>query len=188
MLINANLPFCAGTTYKDDYASVVAWMKRWTTFHRKIARKHPAVVFDIDQTLITAHAKSNPIKEMVEFYDWCISEGVSCFLVTARPHTERNEAETRRQMKAVGVRKYSGLHMMPNAETFTAEYIANYKKQARYDVSKTHTILLNVGDQWTDAGMPQTLASLQGREKDSRVMGVFLLPGTSYPFVKLTGS
>jgi len=181
----SEVPFPSATCEEADLRPLVRWMKRWVAFHASMAALPPCVVFDIDHTLVDG--KGRGIAEMVSFYAWCLERGVACHLVTARAESEANEAETRRQMAEAGVTRFSRLRMMPApprpASAVTAAYVSAYKAGARKEVERASTILLNVGDQWTDMGS-EAEVSLLGAVTHS-LSGVFLSPSHSYPFVKL---
>lgn len=123
--------------------------------------KRPAVVFDIDGTLLKGESektsKKNPA--VAAIYDWCIKHNIDCFVVTARmetlpgikaPINMRNKTE--RELVRLGFDKYKKLFMFN--ETMAQRHRndpAPFKRKVRHSLRENgYQIILNVGDMWTD--------------------------------------
>ena len=174
---------CVGVvTHTSNLKEMVEWATAWCVFHSQIVTR-PTVVFDIDQTLVTAYNK--PIKEICDFYKWCRQNEIDCHIITARGESARNRAETMRALKTHGIVGFKSLFMMDSGdEAVTFESVARYKRKARATVSQRYAILANFGDQWSDMGSKTQLAALGGLQKDARATGIFFV--SDYPCLKLT--
>jgi predicted secreted acid phosphatase len=85
--------------------------------------------------------------------------GVSVFFVTGRPESER--AGTERNLRAAGFDNWQDLTMRPAAHG--SETIGAFKALARGQiVAQGYTLILNVGDQWSDLnGKPEAEFSVK---------------------------
>jgi len=127
-----------------------------------------AVVFDIDETLLSNWgylAERNFGITTQSFADWVARHndpalaptqaiyqtarraGVPIFLITGR--SEALRADTMRQLRAAGYPKWVHLYMRPLG--YSAASVIPYKSGARREISaQGYTIILNMGDQWSD--------------------------------------
>jgi predicted secreted acid phosphatase len=122
---------------------------------RKAARgvQNPAVVFDIDDTVLindsSVPGDARPNHSIMGIYKAALAMGMTVFIVTARPESPSNRKWTREQLELVHVYDYKKLFMLPKQESFAAT--SAFKLRARKEIADMgYTILLNVGDQWTD--------------------------------------
>lgn len=110
----------------------------------------PAVVFDIDDTLIDSHTGKG-IYPMILLYNKIRRMGIPIFIITARPimylHT------TRKELSDHGINGYEDLFMVDNDIRIISENPhmeedkAMRKAKARkYIESEGYDILLNIGD------------------------------------------
>ena len=135
--------------------------------------KHPAVVFDIDATLLfnTQNNQCEGVQHcpMVALYNLCLKNNIAIFLITAR--TIGGRSFTEKQLECLKLRNYKRLFLRPPSYR-SWEDIAAYKSHAR-DIIRNHgyNILLNAGDQWSDliASTQSCLDSLE-RTKTSPFM------------------
>lgn len=130
-----------------------------------------AVVFDIDETLITgreyegriffikqAQGKLRPIKEMIDLHNWIQQQGRKTFIITARrPHMMNVTVEN---LKKAGLRGQAKLYMKPIGMDKV-----EFKSGVRRHIELDTPIIANIGDQQTD---------LDGGHS----METFLLPST----------
>lgn len=141
----------------------------------KSAKRGDAVVFDIDDTVLTlTMVGSVPKKQIKAIYDRAVSKGIPVFFVTARIDTPSNERFTRQELARLGFRDYEGLYMRPRGYQSVVD-ISRAKAQARRDIAKSYNILLNVGDQWTDVYEFRNHQEWKQLEKSGRGYH-FLLP------------
>lgn len=130
---------------------------------------NPAVVFDIDDTLLAYKQNTNNnkrswvrIEAMFELYTFLRQNGFYIFLITARPYSKKNLQTTTQQLKSFGFTQYNGLFLMPDIDpsTRTSYRIAKFKTSIRTSLSKAYLIriILNIGNLWTDLLHPDELS------------------------------
>lgn len=133
-----------------------------------IADKKLAVVFDIDDTLLSTFeinllndfgyiksrnraweqkAEAPPIEPMLDLYNFLIDSGFAVFLLTGREEFQR--AATIKNLSKAGFKKWKGLYLKP------PEYVGlpacMYKSNFReHIVSLGYTIVASFGDQLSD--------------------------------------
>jgi predicted secreted acid phosphatase len=139
---------------------------------RAIAGKQPrqqmAVVFDIDETLLSNWAylttKGFDVK-LDTFFAWVKTHddpalaptkaiyekaraaGIPIYLITGRVESVR--ADTVRQLRAAGITGWSGLFLKP--DTYSQPSIVPFKSGIRRKLEESgHVIVLNMGDQFSD--------------------------------------
>lgn len=139
---------------------------------RAIASRQPrqqmAVVFDIDETLLSnwayLTAKGFDVK-LDTFFDWVKTHddpalaptkaiydkaraaGIPIYLITGRVESVR--ADTVRQLKAAGFTGWSGLFLKP--DNYSLPSIVPFKSGVRRKLTEAgHVIVLNMGDQFSD--------------------------------------
>ena len=118
--------------------------------------QQPAVVFDMDETLMFNRDKyDEDIKiavnpHMKELYDWLVSRGVTVFVVTARRRNDWSYNLIHKQLRGLGYHNIKGVYMVP--KSYDADPSASrFKLDARRRImSMGYKILLNVGDQASD--------------------------------------
>jgi predicted secreted acid phosphatase len=156
----------SGQWDKDIQASVD---KAKTTLDKALAKKvkKPAIVFDIDDTLLSAYncakpdnfqrgpiavcvvtGKQTKIKQTVALYKYAQKKKVAVFLITARPENLRTQ--TIGHLKAAGLTGYKGLSLRPTNDPNTSTQVP-YKSGERKKIQgKGYTIVANLGDQKSD--------------------------------------
>lgn len=125
------------------------------------------IVFDIDATVLYNTEKEPIVGAVPNFktqplYDLARARKIPVHFVTARIGTKENRMLTLRQLRAMGFDWFDSLYMRPPRVEPTVLAIAQYKLNARRSIGGGghKTIVLNVGDQWTDL----MLADLPGLE------------------------
>lgn len=143
-------------------------------------QEKPAVVFDIDDTALSNwefillsdfgysrgkykewenSAHDTAIKPVLSLYTFAQLKGYAVFLITGRREDQREPTE--RNLKNVGFTNWQGVFFKP------MEYAGNkameFKTKWRaYIESLGYTIVLNIGDQWSDLeGDPQARYNLK---------------------------
>lgn len=157
-----------------DYGKCFAQAARHgaVALDRAIASKQPrqqmAVVFDIDETLLSNWAylttKGFDVKLDTFFawvkthddpalaptkaiYDKARAAGIPIYLITGRVESVR--ADTVRQLKAAGFTGWSGLFLKP--DNYSLPSIVPFKSGVRRKLTEAgHVIVLNMGDQFSD--------------------------------------
>ena len=130
----------------DDVNTAVTWALAYLGCVAPLARR-PAVVFDIDGTLIIndPSGKKHCALDVQRLASRCGCAGLTVFCVTARPDVADLREKALAQLEDCGV-KPAGLYLMP----LGAEY-GSYKRRAREAIRrKGYQILLSVGDQFAD--------------------------------------
>ena len=104
--------------------------------------KYPAVMFDIDDTLISING--DPIKPIIRLLNKCIAEKLMIIIITARSSIFYNETVDELLSNKI---KYNYLFMRgpnDNIQTFKS----NIKKNLAN--SKDINIIMSIGDNWID--------------------------------------
>jgi predicted secreted acid phosphatase len=129
--------------------------------------KKPAVVFDIDDTLLSAYDCAKPsnfdrgaiagcvvngnqtkIKQTVALFKYALKKKVAVFLITGRPEVIRPQTLT--HLKNAGLTGYKGLALRPADDPNKSTQVP-YKSGERKKIQdKGYTIVANLGDQKTD--------------------------------------
>ncbi len=138
--------FSTKDNFIEKRRDILKFAMEWLLIQIKLCH-NTAVVFDIDDTLLS---DGKPIEDTVLFYDYCRKLRVNCFLVTARPYSEKNKHLTMNSLDKIGISDYNYMYMMPDKHKADAYKVAKYKKGARSKIGKDYKIVLNIGDQWTD--------------------------------------
>lgn len=125
---------------------------------------NPAIIFDIDGTLLTTSNVSHNFKVssdvfkwqykgvfagiplMIELYNWCLSQGMKVFIITGRREALREATIT--NLNRVNIKEYTNIFFKPNGKIDTG----NYKLSVRKQISNHYTIIANIGDQLNDLG------------------------------------
>jgi hypothetical protein len=134
----------------DKYADQVA-----AAVHKEGASSKGklAVVFDIDDTLIRDRSPRfvlNPT--VVQLHERLVELGAHVHLVTARANDAETLAWTRDQLKEMGIRGYTGLHLAPESRRGSMTDVSHWKMETRRSIARKvgAPIVLTVGDQWGD--------------------------------------
>ena len=128
--------------------------------------QNPAVIFDIDGTLI--RYDKTPIKPVVKFYHYCLKKGIPIFIVTARPGTEYNKDYTIDELHKNNIQGWEGMSFYDNSfnnwgiaesplryltSTIYPGSIYRYKYNARKNIYENgFNTILSIGDQEFDVG------------------------------------
>ena len=152
-----DLPDMRNKVYDVAYTLGINYLKIMG-YHKFFELKHPAVMFDIDDTLINLSGK--PIKPIIKLLNECIKLNLIVVIITARDY--RSKDETIKELKKYGI-NYDLLYLRKPTDdirTFKSN-IKQYLKE-----SDDITIILSVGDNIIDV--------------DGEYSGYFLkLPNTS---------
>lgn len=161
------------TAYRDsgqwDKDITAVTVKAQTTVDKALTAKtkKPAIVFDIDDTLLSAYRCAKPdgftrgaigicvvtgkqtkIKQTVALYKYAIKKKVTVFLISARPANLRSQ--TLEHLSKAGLSGYKSLSLRPTDDPNTTTQVP-YKSGERQKIQKKgYTIVANLGDQKTD--------------------------------------
>ena len=133
---------------------------------QQLAPDKTAVVMDIDDTIIFEKDEDEDGRElrhpcgdegmeklramMTDLYEHCKKFG-KVFLVTARQADRDVASWTVAELRAAGLRHWEGLYLCPRDQRESWRTIAEFKRNARREIArKGFTILLTVGDKWSD--------------------------------------
>ena len=105
--------------------------------------EYPAVMFDIDDTLINLNGKA--IKPMIKLLNKCISEGILVIIITARSNVYYNE--TVNQLASFNI-KYGVLYLRDDSLDDINTFKSNIKKKLaeQNDI----TTIMSIGDNIID--------------------------------------
>jgi predicted secreted acid phosphatase len=152
-----------------DVARVDAHLRAYVASRLKQGVKKPAVVFDVDDTLLSgfnyektydfgysqktwnAYEQAFKMPAMapsLQLVKWLLSQNVAVFFVTGRrvPQTALTAAE----LKAAGFPAGNGLYLRPVGDH--AKSVIPFKSGARQKIeAQGYTVLAAIGDQWSDS-------------------------------------
>ena len=119
-------------------------------------KKPPAVVFDVDETLILNHPtdddrfKVQPVGKAL--FEFASKRNVPVFIVTARAKSQWARRLLQKQLEKAGydLSNVKGVYMQPKEFVGLEDGGAAFKKKARAQIEASHTIVLNAGDRWGD--------------------------------------
>ena len=104
-----------------------------------------AVVFDIDDTLITSDT-NEIMSKTFNLFKYCVNKGYHVYIITARINTQRVINFTLQQLSSLGITGYKLIAFRdPNDLN-----VARYKMNARRVIPQD--IIMSVGDQEWDIG------------------------------------
>lgn len=152
-----------------DVATVEAHLRAYVAARLKQGVKKPAVVFDVDDTLLSSFGyeksqdfgydvkswdvyeqgfKFPPMAPSLQLVKWLVSQNVAVFYVTGRRIPE--VPVTAAELKAAGYPAGTGLYLRPvNDHT---KSVIPFKSGARQKIAaQGYTILAAIGDQWSDS-------------------------------------
>ena len=108
-------------------------------------RPNQAVVFDIDDTLISSK-NGQPVTNICNLYNYCRQKGYGMYIITARAGTPYGVKYTMQQLQQCGITGYKKLFFRPPLDM----NVPLYKKNARKSIPET--VVMSVGDQPWDIG------------------------------------
>lgn len=156
--------------YMWDFNRAVEPASRYLAAAVKHVRpgEKPAIVFDIDETCVSnwtylqendyaiamnlfkewaANSACPPLPATQRLYQEARRAGVTVFFVTGRPEVLR--AATKRNLARAGYGEYAALYMKP--ASYAEASIIPFKSASRRAIeAQGYTILLSIGDQWSD--------------------------------------
>jgi predicted secreted acid phosphatase len=151
--------WCQPLTFQKPI-DLAKWAKKYLSCVVPMVKK-PAVVFDIDGTLLKGESerlsKRNPAVAAV--YEWCTKHEIDCFIVTARMETLPGvkmpvnvKTKTERELIKLGFTRYKEVFMFPESVAKRCRNDpAPFKRSVRNHIrSMGYQIILNLGDMWTD--------------------------------------
>jgi predicted secreted acid phosphatase len=154
--------------YLRDVADVDAHLQSYVDARLKQGAKRTAVVFDIDDTMLSSYAYERaynfaytaqtwsqweradrfpPIEPTLQLARRLAREHVAVFYVTGRREPER--AITQNELAAAGYPAPVALYLRPASDMATS--VIPYKSRTRAAIEQEgYDILASVGDQWSD--------------------------------------
>ena len=136
----------------------VQWALAFLGCMRHLANR-PCLVLDIDGTILLnmADGTTKCVSYFHALVKACVANGITVFVITARPDEPYNRTYTLKQLNKCGITPVEKLYMRPE----DAEY-SSYKFNARKDItSQGYTILLTIGDQFADISEMSTPAIME---------------------------
>ena len=138
------------TLHKPEVRELVLACCRHLREQAKLV-KNPCIVMDIDDTaLICRTTRIIRNEPLYIIYKYALKHDIKVFFVTARRASFPTQLWTMQQLALLGYDQYHGITLMPRR--FVVQRTASrYKWQVRSElVRRGHTVLINVGDQWSD--------------------------------------
>lgn len=109
--------------------------------------ENPAVIFDIDNTLIDY--KGECIQPIVNLYNYVKTKGITPLIITSRAYFIPNLFWTMKQLKDCNISGYNALTLRPESELDQYKYKRNARKKF---VEEGYNIIMSVGDNFWDVG------------------------------------
>tara|TARA_B100000787_G_C16145473_1_gene274019 strand:- start:208 stop:786 length:579 start_codon:yes stop_codon:yes gene_type:complete len=164
---------------------VADWLIRWLQM-KMITVKNPAIVFDVDSTLIERKDhKIIRIDPIFRVFQFCRKHNIQCHIVTARPDFKEGRSELNRVMKDMNMStsKFHSTHMRPPHLPIRSKNLEEFKSNCRDKICKESnaTIIANIGDNWHDLGFLSR--SLKHLHDDKSYIAFF--PGKCEASIKL---
>jgi predicted secreted acid phosphatase len=154
--------------YLRDVTDVAVHLQSYVDARLKRGVRKPAVVFDIDDTMLSSYAYERaygfaysertwsqweradrfpPIEPTLQLARHLIGEHVAVFYVTGRREPER--AITQHELAVAGYPTPVALYLRPTSDTATS--VIPYKSRTRAAIEQHgYDILASIGDQWSD--------------------------------------
>jgi len=154
--------------YERDVSDVDAHLQSYVDARLKQGVQKPAVVFDIDDTMLSSYAYERaydfaytqrswsqweradrfpPIEPTLQLARRLAHEHVAVFYVTGRRVPER--AITQHELAVAGYPTPVGLYLRPMSDTATS--VIPYKSRTRAAIEhQGYDVLASIGDQWSD--------------------------------------
>jgi predicted secreted acid phosphatase len=154
--------------YERDVSNVDAHLKSYVDARLKQGVRKPAVVFDIDDTMLSSYAYERaynfaytertwsqweradrfpPIEPTLQLARYLTGQHVAVFYVTGR--REPGRAITQHELTAAGYPMPIALYLRPASDT--AASVIPYKSRTRAAIERQgYDILASIGDQWSD--------------------------------------
>lgn len=108
---------------------------------------NPAVIFDIDSTLIDVWGNSLP--QIVSLYHHVLNKGIKAVIITARADTGEAVDYTIKQLKSHGIDRYHSIYFRPKDKRDPVKY----KKEARKSlINEGINTVMSIGDEQWDIG------------------------------------
>lgn len=153
------LACAAPTDEKDDQrAEAATLLKRWLRL--ACGQAHPAVVFDVDHTLVEPDRNSpfgqRAIRSMCALFAHCTDVlHVPCFIVTARLDCAEGVKLLDHMLETFGLRPRA-TYLRPGSVPSTITALARFKADCRDDIERRFgvRVVANVGDNWHDLVRP----------------------------------
>jgi predicted secreted acid phosphatase len=107
----------------------------------------PAMVFDIDDTLIDS--SNRPIAPVIQLFEYAKHLGITLFIVTNRMGNDGNDVYTRQQLDAHGIRGYKGIYFR---EKECLDLWVPKIRARRHIYEKGYNTVMSIGDKEWDIG------------------------------------
>jgi len=116
---------------------------------RDDAKKAPAIVFDIDGTLVHDGTWDKPVWSVINFCNYCKEIGITTIIVTARPGWEANITNTKNSLQELGIVCDAFFFRKPECTN-----LDDFKLSCRKHIDNVaqYNILLSIGDNPWDIG------------------------------------
>jgi predicted secreted acid phosphatase len=111
--------------------------------------KQPAIVFDIDGTMVHDNTWDSPVWSVINFCNYCKDIGIATMIVTARGGWDANVNNTKNSLQELGVECDAMFFRKPDDNK-----IAEFKTNVRQYLSEVtgFNVLMSIGDNEWDMG------------------------------------
>jgi len=149
--------------------SVCDWARAWLRFRSAqsfiFQKSNDVGIFDIDGTLL--RPDDTIISDVFDVLQLCRESGISVHIVTSREDAHCNRALTERVLAEKKI-CYDALHMRPHDLSGPL-----FKSDLRLYISTQFTVVLNIGDSWTDHDTSTFTRHLENDVSDYESAGWF---------------
>lgn len=177
----------------EGRSEVSRWLKKFLSMKMNTV-KNPAVIFDIDSTLLEGReANVVRIEKIYDIFEFCQQNRIDCDIVTARLDFEQGWRELRKVMKQkeMNVSKFRSTHMRPGGIKPSTKNLTAFKHSCRERICNEYraTIIANIGDNWHDLLSPASYPNPQVKKVLNSLEGdksyVAFFPGHLEVSIKL---
>ena len=141
------------TSANESNVATIAMMNAQRALDMGV-RNTAAAVFDIDETLLRNRGDDRVAVQPVgkKLFEFASAKGMDIYLVTARRKSKDSYEFAKKQLEALGydLSNVKKIYMVSKAFDDDDDYGGRFKREARSRIAKTHSILINAGDRWSD--------------------------------------
>ena len=174
---------------EEKRTAVCEWLIEWIQMIRMSVCR-PAVVFDVDSTLIERNGENEleKIDSVYRVLRKCQEWDIACYIVTARLDFKEGRRELRNILKSFNMKKIARTFMRPSHVHAKPRGISAFKHECRRTIEKEEnvTIIANIGDNWHDILLYPYEGELKKLSKMQTSESYIVFPtGSKYVGVKL---
>jgi len=172
---------------------IVTWCQAYLSQTRKNWPDvdNMCLLFDIDDTILFQTQQGFVVPNvMTALYQMALKHRYKVCFVTARIHNPANVEFTQKQLHDAGFGYYDNLYLMPEEFLKKHPNWSYYKTYARNLIAKNYSMVLNMGDNWSDLLILEPFEGVYPGTKElvksgNKTYVIFRSPDVSWVSVKL---